>query len=436
MTTLRRGECPGVTHPLPTGDGWLARLVPFAPIALADIAALCKASLAHGNGMLEITQRGNLQVRGLSAASAPRFAALVQTLNLPADTRVPLLTSPLLGLDADEVLDGCALFDELRAAVGRCAAIADIHPKVSVIFDGGGALRLDEVAADVRINLISANSVEIRLAGNALTSWPLGYVAPGDLTSTVIAVLSAIAAHGAHARARDLNGAGPLRHTLASVLHPATPRNLTPARNPIGQHRLKDGLLALGLAFPFGQIHARDLLGLARRADHEGASALRPTAGKVCLVVGLTEVALPRFRAFAASSNLITDAADPRRYVTCCAGAPACSAASVSTRDWAPRITQAAHHLLDGSIHMHLSGCAKGCGQPSAAALGFVGPHGVLVQDQAAGLTTGTASVEQFANGIAHLDTLSRARFLGENSADLLARMGAVNVLATLGAQA
>ena len=65
-----------------------------------------------------------------------------------------------------------------------------------------------------------------------------------------------------------------------------------------------------------------------------------------------------------------------------------------------------------------------------------MGPHGVLVQDQAAGLTTGTASVEQFASGIAHLDTLSRARFLGENSADLLARMGAVNVLATLGAQA
>lgn len=439
MTTRRRGECPGVAHPLQTGDGWLARLIPYAPIGVEDVLALCAASLTHGNGILEITQRGSLQVRGLSELSAPRFAALVQTLKLPADTRVPWVTSALLGLDAAEVGAGCALFAPLRAAVERCAGLADIHPKVSALFDGGGALHLDEVVADLRIQILAGATSEIRLAGNALTAVQLGCVAATDLVPTVTAILSAIAARGADARARDLTqprALQTLRRALAAVLRPAPVRRARPVCNPIGRHRLKNGLLALGLAFPFGQVHALDLARVARYAAHEGALALRPAAGKACLVIGLTEEAAQRFTAFAVGENLITERADPRLYVTCCAGAPACRAASVATRDWAPRIAQAAQHLLDGSIQVHLSGCAKGCGQPRTTALGFVGPNGVLLAGRAEDPPAGTASIEQFCTGIEHLDARAAARAGGEKSAALLARLGRASTLETLGAHA
>ena len=54
----RRGVCPGLSRPLPTGDGLLVRLMPTGTIALDAFAALCAAAQRHGNGIIEITARG------------------------------------------------------------------------------------------------------------------------------------------------------------------------------------------------------------------------------------------------------------------------------------------------------------------------------------------------------------------------------------------
>ena len=67
---FRRGACPGLSAPMQTGDGLLVRLMPAATVALDAMAGLCGAARQHGNGIIEITARGSIQVRGLSAASA------------------------------------------------------------------------------------------------------------------------------------------------------------------------------------------------------------------------------------------------------------------------------------------------------------------------------------------------------------------------------
>ena len=75
---LRRGWCPSTLRPMETGDGWLVRLHPpgaaFTPAQLVRIAALARQ---HGNGLIEISARGNMQLRGVTAESHP---ALVATL--------------------------------------------------------------------------------------------------------------------------------------------------------------------------------------------------------------------------------------------------------------------------------------------------------------------------------------------------------------------
>ena len=67
----RRGACPGLSAPMPTGDGLLVRLLPIGTIPLAAFAHLCAAARRYGNGIVEVTGRGSIQVRGLNAASAP-----------------------------------------------------------------------------------------------------------------------------------------------------------------------------------------------------------------------------------------------------------------------------------------------------------------------------------------------------------------------------
>ena len=107
---------------MPTGDGLLVRLLPIGTIALDAFAALCAAARQHGNGIIEVTSRGSIQIRGLSAASAPRFAAAIAALGIAAEDGIPVLINPLAGLDAEDIIDAGALAADLRLALARAFA--------------------------------------------------------------------------------------------------------------------------------------------------------------------------------------------------------------------------------------------------------------------------------------------------------------------------
>src|SRR5258708_25011522 len=109
---------------MPTGDALLARLMVSARMPLDALVALCDASQTHGNGIVEVTQRGSLQIRGLSPASAPVFARTVFALGLGAQGGPPILTSPLMGLDAQERVDLRALVAALHTDLTNRGAFA------------------------------------------------------------------------------------------------------------------------------------------------------------------------------------------------------------------------------------------------------------------------------------------------------------------------
>src|SRR5215831_19149422 len=92
---FRRGACPGLSTPMQTGDGLLARLMPTGTITLDAMSGLTAAARKHGNCIIEITSRGSIQVRGLTHASAPAFAEAIAALGIPAHDGVPVIADPL-----------------------------------------------------------------------------------------------------------------------------------------------------------------------------------------------------------------------------------------------------------------------------------------------------------------------------------------------------
>src|ERR1700751_1126832 len=147
----RRGVCPGLSRSLPTGDGLLVRILPIGTIALDAFVALCAAARACGNGIVEITARGSIQVRGLSADSAPRFAHAVAALGIGAEDGVPILCNPLAGLDAAEIFDASAFAALLRYAGAQEPFTDRVEPQVPIVIDGGPPLGLARVAADIHL---------------------------------------------------------------------------------------------------------------------------------------------------------------------------------------------------------------------------------------------------------------------------------------------
>ena len=375
----KRGACPGLSAPMPTGDGLLVRLMPIGTISLAAFAELCAAALVHGNGVIEITARGSIQVRGLTPASAPQFAAAVAALGIAAGDGIPVLSDPLAGLAAAEILDSGTLAADLRHALARKSLAARVGAKVSVAIDGGGALNLDGLIADVRLRAGVINDdliLRVSLGGDGASAAQLGSIAAADGVEAATRLLEVVASRGRGMRARDIlvaEGIDAFRQAVTDLLigdrAPPRARQLCEA---IGVHRLLDGSLAYGVGLAFGHADASSLEHLTEAARAAGADGFR-AAGRALVTIGLTQDTSSSFAAAAELLGFIVRADDPRRHVVACAGAPICASAQIASRTIAPIIAETAAPLIDGSFTIHISGCAKGCAHPAAAALTVVG---------------------------------------------------------------
>lgn len=63
-----KGWCPTAYRPMATGDGLLLRLTPnWTGLSPQQLVAITETSLKFGNGQIDLTQRANLQIRGIES---------------------------------------------------------------------------------------------------------------------------------------------------------------------------------------------------------------------------------------------------------------------------------------------------------------------------------------------------------------------------------
>ncbi|MDR7035193.1 precorrin-3B synthase [Mesorhizobium sp. BE184] len=425
----RRGACPALSAPMQTGDGLLVRLNPAAGgLAPNALIGLCESAARHGNGIVEVTARGSIQIRGLTPSAADKLAAEVDALRIDVRTGVPVETGPLAGIDPDEIADPRPLAETIRLGIATAGLSARLGPKVSVVVDGGGRLTLDDVLADVRLVAIRRNdgtAWHVSTGGTAATAKPLGTFAEDDASGATLRILNAVAEIGPEARARDLSP-------------PVWEASVAPRKGegnvPIGILPLGDSTFALVLALPFGSLPAATLIDLARKAGDLGTTEIRPAPRRALILLGLSRPDCEILLAQAAHLCFVTDPTDPRLSISACPGSPSCASGQLSTRDIATELAQASPEFFDGSLALHVSGCAKGCAHPASAALTLVGGEngaGLVVDGAARDLPAGYTPRYEAATGLSRVAGLVRNnRMAGETSATCLARLGAQTIVA------
>lgn len=411
---MRRGACPALSAPMMTGDGLLARVALTEAIAPAQLAGLCRLARRHGNGILDISARGNLQVRGLSEISAPLLDADVRALNLPLRDGLAVETPPFAGCDETEIADPRPLAEAIRQGAGEIAGLA---PKMSVVVDGRGRLRLSDLLADIRLVAVSTNegaAWTLLLGGTETSGRVFNVLRETDAVSATLELLRRLAAMGTRARGRDL-AAGLPEHQPAG--HPAS---------PFGTFRLSGDLFATGIGPAFGQAKAEDLIALCNEAERLGIRSLKPAFDHSFLFFA-NQAACEALVAFAGNNGFVTSPSDPRSAIAACPGSPACNSAAIATHELAAKAAEDCGDLLDGSFKLHVTGCLKGCAHPEPSALALCGTTAGLSL-----ITQGKAADEPFAS-IAFADTNNSLRRIadlvrnerraGENSAACLARL-------------
>ena len=398
-----RGACPTLFTPMQTGDGLLARIVAGEHVTPATFAAFFRAAARHGNGAVEISARGSLQVRGLSPDSAPRFASEIAALGV-ATEGVPVIADPLAG-EASAPFDAAAVAAAIRAAIALAAI--GLAPKVSVIVDAGTRLHLDALAADVRLRASAPDRVALALAGDAATATPLGSIAAADVVNVVVEVLRTIALYG---RAADvLRHKGPAAFAgIPGIVPEPLALPARPQAEMLGLHALADGRFAVGIAPAFGHARAEALAALTEIAAERGAHALRPAPARALLAIGLERAAVAPFADAAERLGFIVREDDMRRRIVACPGRPACASGLIEARRIAADIARAGN-LPGSGLAVHVSGCRKGCAHPGAAALTLVGTErgcAIVRQGSARGRPSAHGDPGQIAADIARLAAL------------------------------
>ncbi|QPI62178.1 nitrite reductase [Streptomyces malaysiensis subsp. malaysiensis] len=164
----RDDACPGALRLHPADDGSLARIrVPGGLLTARQAEALGRVSEELGDGRLDITSRGNAQVRGLAAGCGAELAARLRTAGLlPSDRhdRVRnIVASPLSGLDGRGHADVVAWVRELDAALcddtptgpagrGELSALSGLSGRFLFALDDG---RGDVTALGADVTLIA-----------------------------------------------------------------------------------------------------------------------------------------------------------------------------------------------------------------------------------------------------------------------------------------
>lgn len=356
----RRGACPAFLAPMETGDGLVLRLVPAdGMLTSTQLAGLAAAARTFGNGMMEVTARGSLQLRGLTAETVAPLQDTILGLGITPRLGRAIDISPLSGLDPEEIADARPLARRIREGIARLEE--RLGPKVSVVVDGGGAVSLDGQKADVRLK--AGRGPEGVVWSVTVGGGRAASCTEAEAAGRAVEALTRLAALGRRARATDLPGCT------------RTPDAVT-ARTPLGRISLADGTFAFGIGLPFGAGEAGLFAAVAEAAEAAGARDLRPAPERVLIATGLDGRGAEAFAAAAERLGCLAAANDPRAFVAACPGAPACASAHFPARELAPRVAAALAPLLDGTVSVHLSACTKGCAHPAPTTLAFVGMDG------------------------------------------------------------
>jgi len=381
-------RCPGVLRLHAAADGALARVRLPGGVLPAGALAVVAGLAERGNGIVELTSRGNLQIRGLAredaAAAADRLwcAGLLPS---PEHDRVRnIVASPLGGRHPRAV----ACTDELVGALDRAlcadAALSTLPGRfLFAVEDGSDTAGPHD--ADVTLAAeLGAPAFRLELAGFPTTLVAPVAEAPTLALDAARAFLELAAQDGGDAwRVRDLGRDGAVRVAMAlgGALMSAAPAARAAAPLSAGSLEQADGRVAITVLPPLGRLDPTGLRGVEMiAADMEARVRVAPART-------LTLVDVPPGRAASvtvglAALGLVVHGDAGWSGLSACAGVGACASARIDVRDAA---AQRARVRTPGSGTEHWCACERGCGRPPrAAVLVTAGPEGVCVDQTGA----------------------------------------------------
>jgi precorrin-3B synthase len=335
-------------------DGGLARLRLAGGVLSVDAArAVAHAAVRCGSGVIEVTNRANLQLRGI------RDDAHGELIDIAL--RAGLGPSVAGGDDLRNVMLSPLANDNMRKLATRIVdtmqsdvALHALSPKFALQLDGGERLAMLDHPHDI---WLSSTDDGARFAfgfASAITHDASGFIAYENAQRFVLAALHAFVAMALPEEHR-------MRDVLARVgierFLDALPKHVSASgwRRAQADASLRFGVHAthVGGQPPLGRLDAKTLSALADLAPRH----LVMTPWQSVLIPDVEAGHAYEVLARMNSLGLATEKHAPFARLIACAGSQGCAKSHADTKADAHRLAP----LLPRGINAHLSGCERSC---------------------------------------------------------------------------
>lgn len=377
-----RDRCPGILALHEAADGWLARVrVPGGRLSAPQLRALAAAADELGSGLVDVTVRANVQLRGLEPAAGAALAERLHAAGLlpsPTHDRARnVLASPLAGRSRgalDPIDEVVALLDKRICA---SAALGELPGRFCFLVDDGTGACMD-ARPDVTVAARGGGRFGVTLGERPLAFEDDAEAAAAIAVQAAEAFLELRRGGRQWRLAETAGGPEAVSGRLGLPLDAVPARSAAAAAPAPGVELQRDGGAAVTALAPLAQLWPALLRELAQLCE-EAATDVRLSTRRTVTLVDLHPGAAAATSTAMEAAGLEVDGASGWAGLTACAGVGACRKARADVRAAA---AARARVRGAGAPREHWAACERRCGETrgTAVAVTVEGPGRVAIR--------------------------------------------------------
>jgi len=402
----------GLFHVTPAQDSFMLRgrvagghLPAFKFRGLADVAK------RWGGGYLDLTTRGNYQIREIMPRDTIKVLMRLDELGLTAkgsgaDNLRNITASPTSGFDPQEILDVMPYANAMHHYILNNRDLYGLPRKFNISFDNGGRI---SVAADTNDIGFYACRVEnhpevasgiyfrVQLSGitghKQFASDSGILVPPQQAVALAAAMVRVFIENGDRTNRKKARlkyliddwGIEKFLHetekklTFSLIRFPlqkCNPRPPTHKSAHIGVHSQSDpDLYYIGVVIPVGRLLPEQVVGLADISETYGDGNLRLTIWQNLIIPHIHKSNVEKAEDAIRALKLEVQTSSLKTGLVACTGNAGCKFAASNTKKHAVELSDylSDRFDLEDPINIHLTGCAHSCAQHYIGDIGLIG---------------------------------------------------------------
>ena len=426
-TDVFLAKAQGLFYVAPAQDSYMCRMrIPGGHMTSVQFRGLAEMADELCGPYVDVTTRNNLQFREIPAENANKILVGLRNLGIVnqgagGDNVRNVTSSPLSGIDPQEVIETLPLAQELHWYLINHRELYGLPRKFNISFDGRGSISplsdtndIGFFAVEIGDDLATAEMptgiyFQVRLGGITghldLARPTSVIVTPEDCSDIAGAILKVFIKNGNRtdrkkARLKYLLDDWGFDKFMAEVeqemgkpllridnekLDFLDPENRFAH---VGFHPQKqDGKNYVGLVLPVGRITSDQVRGIAEIADQFGSGVIRLTVWQNLLIPDIDDKDIDAVKAKIESIGLHWKATSFRAGLVACTGSRGCKYAAADTKGHSMILADYLEKEveLDQPLNIHFTGCHHSCAQHYIGDIGLMGTNVEVGDDMVEG---------------------------------------------------